>query len=82
MGRCLVFQGSQRGVVVGDQVALGGGGGQGWGWLALGEVPSSPNAVAVLRLQFAADTKGPVAAILILWPPAASEVARVRPAVE
>lgn len=70
------------GVVDADQVALVRAGGQGWGWLALEDPPVSPNAVAVLRLQFAADAKGTVAAILILWPPAAPEVARVRPAVE
>ena len=70
------------GVVDADQVALVRAGGQGWGWLELEELPASPNAVAVLRLQFAADAKGTVAAILILWPPAAPEVARVRPAVE
>ena len=70
-------------VVDADQVALVAAGGQGWGWLALEELrPASPNAVAVLRLQFAADTKGTVTAILILRPPAAPEVARVRPAVE
>ncbi len=71
------------GVIDADQVAMVAAGGQGWGWLALEELrPASPNAVAVLRLQFAADTKGTVAAILILWPPSAPEVARARPAVE
>ena len=70
------------GVVDADQVALVAAGSQGWGWLALEELPTSSNAVAVLRLQFAADTKGTVTALLILWPPVAPEVARVRPAVE
>lgn len=70
-------------VVDADQVAMVAAGGQGWGWLALEELrPASPNAVAVLRLQFAADKSGTVAAILILWPPVTPEVARARPTVE
>jgi hypothetical protein len=58
-------------------------GGQGWGWVVLEETrPSSPETVAVLRLQFAADAKGAVDALLVLQPAAAPEVARVRPAIE
>jgi len=44
--------------------------------------PSSPDTVAVLRLQFAADAKGEVDALLVLQPTAIAEVARARPAVE
>ena len=44
--------------------------------------PASPDTVAVLRLQFAADAKGEVDALLVLQPTAAPEVARARPAVE
>jgi sulfur transfer complex TusBCD TusB component (DsrH family) len=44
------------GVVDADQTAMVLAGGQGWGWLVLEETrPSSPDTVAVLRLQFAAD---------------------------
>jgi sulfur transfer complex TusBCD TusB component (DsrH family) len=71
------------GVVDADQTAMVLAGGQGWGWLVLEETrPSSPDTVAVLRLQFAADSKGEVDALLVLQPPAAPEVARARPAVE
>jgi Conjugal transfer protein len=71
------------GVVDADQAAMVPAGGQGWGWLVLEETrSSSPDTVAVLRLQFAADAKGEVAALLVLHPAAASEVARARSAVE
>ena len=71
------------GVVDADQTAMVLAGGQGWGWLVLEETrPSSPDTVAVLRLQFAADSKGEVDALLVLQPTAAPEVARARPAVE
>ena len=71
------------GVVDADQAAMVPAGGQGWGWLVLEETrPSSPDTIAVLRLQFAADAKGEVDALLVLQPTAALEVARVRPAAE
>ena len=71
------------GVVDADQAAMVLAGGQGWGWVALEETrPSSPESVAVLRLQFAADVKGEVDALLVLQPTAAAEVAHARPAVE
>jgi sulfur transfer complex TusBCD TusB component (DsrH family) len=71
------------GVVDADQTAMVLAGGQGWGWLVLEETrPSSPDTVAVLRLQFAADSKGEVDALLVLRPTAAPEVARARLAVE
>ena len=71
------------GVVDADQAAMVLAGGQGWGWLVLEETkPASLDTVAVLRLQFAADAKGEVAALLVLHPAAAPEVARARPAVE
>ena len=71
------------GVVDADQAAMVPAGGQGWGWLVLEETrPSSPDTVAVLRLQFAADSKGEVDALLVLQPAAAPEVAHARPAVE
>ena len=71
------------GVVDADQAAMVPAGGQGWGWLVLEETrPSSPDTVAVLRLQFAADAKGEVDALLVLQPTAAMEVARARGAVE
>ena len=71
------------GVVDADQAAMVLAGGQGWGWLVVEETkPTSPGTVAVLRLQFAADAKGEVAALLVLPPAAAPEVARARPAVE
>jgi hypothetical protein len=71
------------GVVDADQAAMVPAGGQGWGWLVLEETrPSSPDTIAVLRLQFAADAKGEVDALLVLQPTAAMEVARARGAVE
>jgi hypothetical protein len=70
-------------VVDADQIAMVLAGGQGWGWLVLEESkPTAPDKVAVLRLQFAADAKGVVDALLVLQPTAASEVARARPTVE
>jgi sulfur transfer complex TusBCD TusB component (DsrH family) len=71
------------GVVDAEQAAMVLAGGQGWGWVVLEETrPSSPKTVAVLRLQFAADAKGEVDALLVLQPTAAAEVAHARPAVE
>jgi hypothetical protein len=70
-------------VVDADQTALVLAGGQGWGWLVLEESkPASPDTVAVLRLQFAADTKGAVDALLVLQPAVSPEVAHVPPVVE
>jgi sulfur transfer complex TusBCD TusB component (DsrH family) len=74
---------TEVGVVDADQAAMVLAGGQGWGWLVLEETkPTSPDTIAVLRLQFAADAKGEVDALLVLQPPAAPEVAHARPAVE
>lgn len=71
------------GVVDADQAAMVLAGGQGWGWVVLEETrPSSRETVAVLRLQFAADEKGEVDALLVLQPTAAAEAAHARPAVE
>jgi hypothetical protein len=71
------------GVVDADQTAMVLAGSQGWGWVVLEETrPGSPDTVAVLRLQFAADAKGEVDALLVLHPTVAPEVARARPAVE
>ena len=71
------------GVVDADQAAMVLAGGQGWGWLVLEETrPTSPDTIAVLRLQFAADAKGEVDALLVLQPAAAPEVAHARPAFE
>jgi hypothetical protein len=70
-------------VVDADQTALVLAGGQGWGWLVLEESkPTAPDTVAVLRLQFAADAKGVVDALLVLQSAAAPEVARARTTVE
>ena len=57
-------------------------GGQGWGWLVLNDVPASPDTLSVVKMQFAADAKGTVDALLVLKPSAAPEVASARPAVE
>ena len=74
---------TEVGVVDADQAAMVLAGGQGWGWLVLEETkPTSPDTIAVLRLQFAADAKGEVDALLVLQPTSAPEVARARPAVE
>ena len=71
------------GVVDADQTAMVLAGGQGWGWLVLEETrSSSPDTVAVLRLQFAADSKGEVDALLVIQPAGAPEVAHARRAVE
>jgi sulfur transfer complex TusBCD TusB component (DsrH family) len=70
------------GVVDADQTALIAAGGRGWGWLVLEESKTaSADSVAVLRLQFAADAKGTVDAVLVLQPAPAREVANARPAV-
>jgi hypothetical protein len=66
-----------------DQALLIPPGGQGWGWLVLNDVSSpAPDAVSVLKMQFAADSKGTVDAFLVLSPASASEVARARRVVE
>jgi sulfur transfer complex TusBCD TusB component (DsrH family) len=69
------------GVVDADQTALVAPGGHGWGWLVLEEKATSLDSVAVLRLQFAADAKGTVDAVLVLQPASAREVAHARPTV-
>ena len=70
-------------VVGADQTQLVLAGGQGWGWLVLEESKlTSPDKVTVLRLQFAADARGVVDALLVLQPAAAPEVARARTIVE
>ena len=65
-----------------DQVPLIAPGGQGWGWLVLNEPASPADTVCVLKMQFAADAKGTVDALLVLPPASAFEVARARRAVE
>lgn len=66
-----------------DQVSLVAPGGQGWGWLVLNDVPPPPaGTVCVLKMQFAADAKGTVDALLVLTPATVSEVARARRAVD
>ncbi len=65
-----------------DQVPLIVPGGQGWGWLVLNEPASLAETVCVLRMQFGADAKGTVDALLVLPPASAFEVARARRAVE
>ncbi len=70
------------GVVDADQTALVAAGGHGWGWLVLEESrTASADSVAVLRLQFAADAKGTVDAVLVLQPAPAREVAHAQPTV-
>lgn len=70
------------GVVDADQTALVAAGGYGWGWLVLEESrTASADNIAVLRLQFAADAKGTVDAVLVLQPAPAREVAHARPTV-
>ena len=66
-----------------DQAPLISPGGQGWGWLVVNDISSpAPDAVSVLKMQFAADSKGTVDAFLVLSPAPASEVARARRPVE
>ena len=66
-----------------DQAPLISPGGQGWGWLVVNDVSSpAPDTVSVLKIQFAADSKGTVDAFLVLSPAPESEVARVRRPVE
>jgi hypothetical protein len=68
------------GVVDADQTALVAAGGHGWGWVVLEESrTASADSVAVLRLQFAADAKGTVDAVMVLQPTPAREVAHARP---
>lgn len=66
-----------------DQAQLISPGGQGWGWLVVNDISSpAPDTVSVLKMQFAADSKGTVDAFLVLSPAPASEVARARRPVE
>lgn len=66
-----------------DQAPLISPGGQGWGWVVLNDVSSpAPDTVSVLKMQFAADSRGTVDAFLVLSPARVSEVARARSAVE
>ena len=66
-----------------DQAPLISPGGQGWGWLVVNDISSpAADAVSVLKMQFAADSKGTVDAFLVLSPAPASEVARARRPVE
>ena len=66
-----------------DQAPLISPGGQGWGWLVVNDISSpAPDTVSVLKMQFAADSKGTVDAFLVLSPVPASEVARARRPVE
>ncbi|MCC6590160.1 MAG: TrbG/VirB9 family P-type conjugative transfer protein [Bryobacterales bacterium] len=66
-----------------DQAPLISPGGQGWGWLVVNDISSpAPDTVSVLKMQFAADSKGTVDAFLVLSPAPASEVARARRHVE
>lgn len=66
-----------------DQAPLISPGGQGWGWLVVNDISSpAPDTVSVLKMQFAADSKGTVDAFLVLSPTPASEVARARRPVE
>jgi hypothetical protein len=70
------------GVVDGGQTALVAAGGHGWGWLVLEESRTvSADSVAVLRLQFAADAKGTVDAVLVLQSALGREVAHAQPAI-
>jgi hypothetical protein len=70
------------GVVDADQTALVTAGGHGWGWLVLEESrTTSADSVAVLRLQFAADAKGTVDAVLVLQSALGREVAHAQPAI-
>ena len=58
-------------------------GGQAWGWLVVNDILSaSPDTLSILKMQFAADAKGTVDALLVLKPSAAPEVASAGPAVE
>jgi sulfur transfer complex TusBCD TusB component (DsrH family) len=66
-----------------DQAPLISPGGQGWGWLVVNDISSpAPDTVSVLKMQFAADSRGAVDAFLVLSPAPASEVARARRPVE
>jgi hypothetical protein len=70
-------------VVDAEQATLVVAGGQGWGWLVLEDSTlASPGPIAVLRLQFSADAKGTVEAIVVLQSIAPPEMSHARPAVE
>jgi hypothetical protein len=51
-----------------DQTAKVAAGGHGLGWLVLEETADEGEAASALRLEFAADAKGPVDAVLVLRP--------------
>jgi sulfur transfer complex TusBCD TusB component (DsrH family) len=73
---------TKMGVVDADQTALVAAGGHGWGWLVLEDSrTASADSVAVLRLQFAADAKGTVDAVLVLQSALGREVAHAQPAI-
>lgn len=66
-------------VVDADQIESVAAGEQAAGWLVIQENGPRRDGVAVLKLQFAADTKGAVTAILVLPAANTAEVASVRP---
>jgi hypothetical protein len=66
-------------VVDADQIESVAAGEQAAGWLVIQENKPRRDGVAVLKLQFAADTKGAVTAILVLPAANTAEVASVRP---
>ena len=55
-------------VLAGDQIAQVAAGGQGLGWLVVEETGDAGDEVSALRLEFAADAKGTVDAVLVLGP--------------
>lgn len=59
---------SRLDVLVADQVAQVAAGGQGLGWLVVEETGGAGDEVSALRLEFAADAKGTVDAVLVLGP--------------
>lgn len=63
-----------------DQAGTIAAGNHGFGWLVIDDTGArAGDTVSVLRLEFAADARGPVEAYLVLQPPSPREVARVRP---
>ncbi len=61
-------QSSRLEVIEADQVAQVAAGGQGLGWLIVEETGDPGDEVSALRLEFAADAKGTVNAVLVLGP--------------
>jgi hypothetical protein len=61
-------QSSRLEVLAADQIAQVAAGGQGLGWLVLEETGDPGDEVSALRLEFAADAKGTVDAVLVLGP--------------